>query len=127
MHKTEDASAIQDLPDTLELADLLSRLAEECTRITLQVDRLQDLAAGLVMEARRDRDPSVIREMQSLDHLTQTAAALAAVLNHLAQTDPEGQVVRDAVSSVVTLGGLADRLTGTRTSADEDDGSALFF
>ncbi len=108
-------------PGGIALSLLISRVADECTRLTLQIDRIQEMAAGLVVEAHRENDPTVVREIQALDHLTQTAAGLAAILNVVAQDAPGDPLDTETLGKALTLGSLAERLIGR---ANESDGMA---
>lgn len=105
----------------LPMRDVLSRAGHESIHLAWQLDQLlrhilpvlQDVAA---------REPNMLHQIQSFDHICQFAHCLGDFLKALASEAPHSWAINPtAAAKAVTLADLSSRLG----FADEEQGSCL--
>lgn len=123
---TEAASA----PADDRLPSVLERIADECREIANTLESLQRLAGFLAHSAKPDGE--VVQNIQALDRVSQTAAALARALTAIADEDVDFRVDEASVRSAMALESVADRVfpgTGNAShgKSPSDAGTPSFF
>lgn len=101
------------------IRDVLGRVGHELAHLARMLDQLQVFVAPSILEA-AGKDPRLLHQIQSLDHIVQKVAALSDFLAALGPTASGHWLVDPAEAArVVTLAELAARLG----FLDDGDGS----
>jgi hypothetical protein len=108
------------------LSDLLGRVSEECSDLALVADRLHSLASMVVAQS---TSVEVITNLQAIDKLTQYLAAFSKLFANCAASPNASlwTLELQPLMAEITLGELADRLSGHVREQEEDSGDLDMF
>jgi hypothetical protein len=118
---------IADLaPGFVPISDLLGRVSEECSELSLTADRLHSLASMVIAQS---TSVEVITNLQAIDKLTQYLAAFAKLFANCAAVPNASSwtLELEPLVAELTLGELVDRLAGREREQEEDSGDLDMF
>ncbi|PHR60751.1 MAG: hypothetical protein COA43_06345 [Robiginitomaculum sp.] len=123
-------TSIHPEPNAKKATDLLKNTAAELQMLAHNSDHLQ-IIIGQIISGGANATDSQIRDLQALDHLTQSLDCLAKFMTNLSQETPSHWVYPDIqAAQCVTLASLASRLEGkiqsVQNSNDMDGDLDLF-
>jgi hypothetical protein len=106
----------------VSVPDVLLTVSDEVRMLSDAAGDLQDLISNLVVAGAFGGSQSIY-ELQSLDRLCQNMGAVADFLGALAKNaSSDWKVDVSAASEVVKLADVCERLTGSRTDAEDATG-----
>ncbi len=98
-------------PRDVSMRQFLEQVGREFGELSAEIERLQDTVSELLSGAAVE--PRLLRQAQSLDHVFQHCAELAAIIRRAAsETEPRWRLDTRPVLEGVSLSGLARRLAG---------------
>lgn len=105
-------SFMDEQEDPVPLNIVLSRISDECQELCAFTDRLQHVLSPALVHFRTDRQCH--QELQALDNLSQSLAALAVYIETISGVLPQDVKVdvREALA-MIPISALQSRLKGT--------------